>query len=81
MEAYGGDGLHAENEGVRGQVARVGEGVLLPELSKEILFRAHQGVVDGEVACDCQLSSSYLVYMVKSFRTFKEEVNASSCNR
>lgn len=78
MEAYSSDGLHAKDEGVRGEVARVGEGVLLPELSKEILFRAHQGVVDGEVTCDCQL---YASHMVKSFRTFKEEVNASSCGR
>lgn len=76
MGAYSSDGLHAEHEGVRGQVARVGEGVLLPELPKEILFWAHQGVVDGEVACGCQLPSSQIV---KSFRTFEEEVNASSC--
>lgn len=51
MEAYSSDGLHAKDEGVRGQVARVGEGVLLPELSEEVLFWAHQGVIEGEVAC------------------------------
>lgn len=50
METYGSDSLHAEHEGVRGQVAGVREGVLLPQLAEEILFRAHQGVVYGEVA-------------------------------
>lgn len=30
----GRDGLHTDDEGILGQVARVGEGILLPELAK-----------------------------------------------
>jgi hypothetical protein len=50
MEAYDGQGLDAEHEGVRGQVARVGEGVFLPELGEEGLGGGDGGVVEDEVA-------------------------------
>lgn len=47
---YGGEGLHAEDEGVGGHVAGVGEGVLFPELAEEIRHACHACVVEHEVA-------------------------------
>ena len=46
-----GHGLDAEDQGVRGEVARVGEGVLFPELGEEGLGGWDGGVVEDEVAC------------------------------
>jgi hypothetical protein len=47
--AYHGEGLDAEHKGVRGQVARVGEGVFLPQLGEEVLGGGDGGVVADEV--------------------------------
>jgi hypothetical protein len=49
---YGGDSLHAEHKGVLGQVPRVAQTVLLPQLAKEILHAAHGPEVVGEVALE-----------------------------
>jgi hypothetical protein len=49
-KTYNGQGLDAEHERVRGQVARVGEGVFLPELGKEGLGRGNGGMAQDEVA-------------------------------
>ena len=47
---YCSDGLHAENECVACQVARVRECVFLPQLSKVMLRWSHGSMVDGEVS-------------------------------
>jgi hypothetical protein len=49
---YGGDSLHAEHKGVLGQVARVAQAVLLPQLAEQILHAAHGAEVVGEVALE-----------------------------
>ena len=49
---YSGDSLHAQNESVLGQVARVAEGVLLPQLAKQVLHAAHVPEVVGKVALE-----------------------------
>lgn len=46
---YGCHGLHAENERVRRQVPRVGQGVFFPQLPEQILRRPHARVVVREV--------------------------------
>lgn len=46
----GGDGLHGDEERVLGEVAGVGEGVLLPELAEEVELAGHVLEVVGEVA-------------------------------
>ena len=46
---YRGDGLHAQHERVLGQVPRVRERVLLPELAEEGLQPAHGAEVDDVV--------------------------------
>ena len=51
-KTYSSDCLHAQDEGVLGQVARVAEGVLLPQLAKQILHAAHAPEVVGEVALE-----------------------------
>nr|POE86489.1 hypothetical protein CFP56_46673 [Quercus suber] len=48
----GGDALHAHDERVAGEVARVGEGVLLPHLADEGLRRAQRHEVRGVVALE-----------------------------
>jgi hypothetical protein len=48
-ETNSSNGLHTQNKGVGSQVPRVGEGVLLPELSEYILRGSHARVVEGEV--------------------------------
>ena len=35
--SYSGNRLHAENESILSQIARVGEGIFLPQLAKESL--------------------------------------------
>lgn len=45
----GGDGLHGDDEGVAGEVARVGEGVLLPQLAEDVHLIGHGGVVVRKV--------------------------------
>lgn len=42
--------LHAHDKGILSQVARVGEGVLLPELAKDVSSASHVGKVEREVA-------------------------------
>lgn len=49
-ENYHCQGLDAQHKGVRGQVARVREGVFLPELGKEGLRGGEGGVVEDVVA-------------------------------
>jgi hypothetical protein len=55
---YGGDRLHAEHKGVLGQVARVAQAVLLPQLAKQILHAAHGAEVVGEVALEKGVDAS-----------------------
>lgn len=45
------DALHAYQERVLGEVAGVGEGVLLPELGEEVVLGSELGKVDSKVAC------------------------------
>lgn len=52
QETYGGDALHDEDERVAGQVARVAERVLLPDLGEWVLVASQGGVVDAEVALE-----------------------------
>lgn len=51
-KTYGSNGLHAQDEGVLGEVAGVAEGVLLPELAKQVLHAAHVPEVVGKVALE-----------------------------
>lgn len=55
---YRGDGLHAQDEGIRGQIARIRERVFLPELTKQILGDHHAGMVVGEVALEEQVDGA-----------------------
>lgn len=55
---YSRDGLHAQDKGVLGQVARVAEGVLLPQLAKQILHAAHALEVVGKVALEEQVDAA-----------------------
>lgn len=45
------DGLHADGEGVLGHVARVREGVFLPELAEDVCLAGHVECIVGKVAC------------------------------
>lgn len=45
------DGLHADGEGVLGHVARVREGVFLPQLAKDVCLASHVECIVGKVAC------------------------------
>lgn len=45
------DGLHADGEGVLGHVARVREGVFLPELAEDVCLAGHVECIIGKVAC------------------------------
>jgi hypothetical protein len=47
---YSSNALHAQHKRILGQVPRVAQAVLLPELSEQILHAAHARVVVGEVA-------------------------------
>ena len=58
MKTYSSDGLHAKHEWIRGQVSGVGIGILLPELTEEILLWSHSLVVDGEVSLEEQMNAS-----------------------
>ena len=49
---YGSDRLHAQHKGVLGQVARVAQGVLLPQLAKQVVGAAHVAEVVGKVALE-----------------------------
>ena len=55
---YGRGGFHAQDEGVLGQVARVGKGVLLPHLSEESVQRAHVGLVEGVVPLEEEMNTT-----------------------
>ena len=68
--AYRGDRLHAQDEWIRSQVPRVREGVLLPQLSEQILFARHVRMVEGEVSC-C-LSQRWRAYNVLPFSPSKK---------
>lgn len=62
-ETYSSDSLHAENEWIRGEVSGIGECVLLPQLTEEVLLWSHSLVVDGEVSLEEQVNaSSYYDY-------------------
>jgi len=50
--AYSSDRLHAQHKGVLGQVARVAQGVLLPQLAKQVVCAAHVAEVVGKVALE-----------------------------
>lgn len=50
MGTYSSDRLHAENKGVLGEVARVAQRVLLPQLAEEVVHAAHVPEVVGKVA-------------------------------
>lgn len=49
---YRSDGLHAQDKCVLRQVARIRKGVLLPQLSKQCLQRAHVGLIESVVALE-----------------------------
>jgi hypothetical protein len=57
-DTYGRNGLHAEHKGILGKVARVGERVLLPQLTKQILHAAHIAEVVGKVPFKEQMDAS-----------------------
>jgi hypothetical protein len=44
--------LHAQHQGVRGHVARVGQGVLLPQLAEHVGGAGHVGVGEHEVSLE-----------------------------
>ena len=48
---HGSDRLHAQHEGIRRQVSRVGKGVLFPPLPKQIPSAGHVHVVPREISC------------------------------
>ena len=50
MYTYSSDRLHAENKSVLGEVARVAQSVLLPQLAKKIVHATHVPEVVGKVA-------------------------------
>ena len=50
IETYSSNTFHTQNEGVGCEIARVGHGVFLPQLAKEVLPASHVRVVDGEIA-------------------------------
>lgn len=54
----GGDGLHGDDEGVLSEVARVGEGVLLPQLAEEVEAGGHAVEVVGEVALEEEVDAA-----------------------
>ncbi len=49
---YSSDGFHAQDKSILGQVARVAQRVLLPQLAEQILHAAHASEVVGEVALE-----------------------------
>lgn len=51
-ETYSSDRLHAQHKGVLGQVARVAQGVLLPQLAEQVVGAAHATEVVGKVALE-----------------------------
>jgi hypothetical protein len=51
-KTYSSDSLHAEHKGVLGQIARVAQAVLLPQLAKQVLHAAHGAEVVGKVALE-----------------------------
>ena len=53
----GGDGLHADGEGVLAHVARVREGVFLPQLAEDVRLAGHVEGVVGEVAWQASVST------------------------
>jgi hypothetical protein len=57
-KTYSGDALHDEDERVAGQVARVAERVLLPDLGEWVLVASQGGVVDAEVALEEEVDKS-----------------------
>lgn len=44
--------LHAEHQGVRGHIPRVGQRILFPELPEQILCRGHMVMMDHEIALE-----------------------------
>lgn len=58
MLTYGRDGLHAQYKRILGEVARVRERVLLPELAKEILLVAHASKIVGKISFKKQMYAS-----------------------
>lgn len=52
------DRLHTENKGILGQISRVGQGVLLPQLAKNGLKTAHGAKVDDIVALKEEVDAS-----------------------
>ena len=58
---HSGDGLHAEHEGVLGQVSGVAKTVLLPQLSKQVLLLAHGAEVFGVVALEEEVDETACV--------------------
>jgi hypothetical protein len=49
---YSSDRLHTQHKGVLGEVARVAQAVLLPQLAEQVLHAAHGAEVVGEVALE-----------------------------
>jgi hypothetical protein len=45
------DGFHADGEGVLGHVARIREGVFLPELAEDVCLAGHVECIIGKVTC------------------------------
>jgi hypothetical protein len=76
---YHGQGLDAEHEGVRGHVARVGEGIFLPELGKEGLGGGDVGVVEDKIAYANERSRRFTEgACVVDWHTLEEEMEKSA---
>lgn len=57
-DTYGSDCLHAQHKRILGQIARVAQTVLLPQLAKQVLLTAHPPEVVGKVALEEQMNAA-----------------------
>jgi hypothetical protein len=56
--AYSSNSLHAKHKGILGQISRVAQTVLLPQLAKQVLHATHGPEVVGKVALEEGVNAS-----------------------
>lgn len=73
-ETYHGQGLNAQHKGVGREIARVGEGVFLPQLGEERLGRGNGGVVEDKVALEEEVEEAAWVLVSKIYSKTERRV-------
>jgi len=80
-EAYHGDDLNAKVKAVRGQIARVGQGVFLPQLAEEALSRCKAVMIEDEMGYEMTSASASRPIDTRpnnKLGTFKEAMQSSA---